>query len=99
MRSDPGRSGPVSHRLRILLCANTEVRETVVTGEGVARLDRIADLEWLPSEGGCDDPDVWGGPSPDPADAERLRARIGGADIVLVCHGAPYVDGPLMDTA
>jgi phosphoglycerate dehydrogenase-like enzyme len=99
MPSDPGRSDPIVGRPRILLCANAEVRETVVTGEGVERLARIADLDWLPSEGVCDDPDVWGGPSPDPADARRLRERIGGADILLVCHGAPYVDGPMMDAA
>lgn len=99
MPSERQTAGPIDVWPRILLCANAEVRETVVTGEGVARLARIADLEWLQSEGICDDPDVWGGPSPDPADADRLRERIGDVDILLVCHGAPYVDGPLMDAA
>lgn len=83
----------------MLVCANTEVRETVIVGEGRARLDRLADWEWLPSEGICDDPDLWGGPSPDPADAERLRRRLGDVDILLICHGAPFVDGPTMDVA
>ena len=86
-------------RPRVLICSNATVREEIVSGEGVARLERLADWEWLQSEGVCTRPDVWGGPSDDPADAEQLRARLrqGDVDILLVCHGSPLVDGGILD--
>ena len=86
-------------RPRVLICANSQVRQEIVSGEGVARLEQIAEWEWLPSEGVCTRPGVWGGPSDDPADAERLRAKIGDVDILLVCHGSPLIDGAMMDAA
>ena len=88
-----------SARPRVLLCANTATRDEIVAGEGVARLEAFADWEWLPSEGVCTRPGVWGGPSDDPADAERLREKIGDADILLVCHGSPYIDASILDHA
>jgi phosphoglycerate dehydrogenase-like enzyme len=45
---------------------------------------------------------VWGGPSEDPADAERLRAKLAerpGFDALIVCHGAPLVDAAVLDAA
>lgn len=89
----------MTDRPKVLICANTTVREQYVTGEGVARLDALADWEWLPSEGVCTRPGVWGGPSDDPADAERLRAKIGPFDALIVCHGAPYVDDSVFAAA
>jgi phosphoglycerate dehydrogenase-like enzyme len=86
-------------RPRVLICANTATRNEIVSGEGLARLESFADWEWLPSEGVCTRPGVWGGPSDDPADAERLRAKIGEADILLVCHGSPYIDDAMLDAA
>jgi D-3-phosphoglycerate dehydrogenase len=88
-------------RPRVLICANSAVREELVSGEGVARLERIADWEWLPSEGFCTQPGVWGGPSDDPADTERLRERLGrgDVDILLICHGSPLIDGAMLDAA
>jgi phosphoglycerate dehydrogenase-like enzyme len=88
-----------SKRPRVLICANSATRTDIVSGEGVARLEQLADWEWLPSEGVCTQPGVWGGPSEDPADAERLKARIGDADILLVCHGSPYIDDAILDAA
>src|SRR4051794_23317922 len=89
------RNDDMPERPRVLICANSTVREEIVSGEGVARLERIADWEWLPSEGICTQPGVWGGPSDDPADAERLRTRLrqGDIDILLICHGSPLIDG------
>jgi D-3-phosphoglycerate dehydrogenase len=84
---------------KVLLCSNTQVRQEIMSSEGVARLEQIADWEWLPSEGTCTIPGVWGGPSDDPADAERLRAKIGDVDALLVCHGSPMIDGTMMDAA
>jgi phosphoglycerate dehydrogenase-like enzyme len=85
--------------MKVLLCANTTVREDYWTGEALARLERIAEWDWLPSEGVSTRPGVWGGPSEDPAEAERLRARVGDVDILVVCHGAPYVDSSILDAA
>ena len=87
---------------RVLICCNAVVRREYVTGEGVARLERLADWEWLPSEGVSTRPGVWGGPSEDPADAERLRAKLSqepGFDALVVCHGAPFVDAAMLDGA
>jgi phosphoglycerate dehydrogenase-like enzyme len=86
-------------RPRVLLCATPTVREEYWTGEALARLERIADWDWLRSEGACTRPGVWGGPSEDPAEAERLRRRIGDVGVLVVCHGSPLVDGALMDAA
>src|SRR5439155_1406760 len=84
----------------VLLCANTTVRETYAVGEGVARLEQLATWEWLPSEGTSNRPGVWGGPSDDPADAERLRVKLAqGVDALIVCHGSPYIDASVLEAA
>ncbi len=91
----------MSERTRVLICCNSTVRHDYVAGEGLERLERLADWEWLPSEGAmAQDVNRWGGPSDDPADKERLRTKLGdGFDALVVCHGAPYIDGPLLDSA
>src|SRR5215210_5486122 len=91
----------MSTRPRVLISCNSTVRREYVAGEGLARLERLADWEWLPSEGPLSTAvDRWGGPSEDPADKERLKLKLGdGFDALIVCHGAPYVDGPLLDSA
>lgn len=86
-------------RPRVLLCANAQVRQEIMSGEGVARLEQIADWEWLQSEGICNRPGVWGGPSEDPAEIEALRAKLHDVDVLLVCHGSPLIDGAMMDAA
>src|SRR5437870_12247695 len=92
-------TAPGAVRRRVLLCCNTTVRENYAVGEGLARLERPADWEWLPSEGTSTRPGVWGGPSEDPAAYERLRARIGEFDALLVCHGSPLVDAGILAAA
>jgi len=92
--NDRGRARP-----RVLLCANATVREEYWTGEGLGRLERIADWDWLPSEGICTREGVWGGPSEDPAEIERLRAKIKDYDVLVVCHGSPLIDGAMLDAA
>jgi len=71
-----------------------------VTGEGLERLEHMADWEWLPSEGTSSRQGVWGGPSDDPADAARLATRLAeGFDALITCHGAPYLDASILDAA
>ena len=86
-------------RPRVLLCCNATVREEYAAGEGVARLEALADWEWLPSAGVCTRPGVYGGPSEDPDDAEHLRSRIGSFDALIVCHGAPMIDAAMLEAA
>ena len=38
-------------RPRILVCCNSIVRREYVAGEGLQRLEHLADWEWLPAEG------------------------------------------------
>lgn len=88
-----------SARPRLLLCANAAVRNEIMAGEGVARLERLVEWEWLPSEGICTRPGVWGGPSEDPVEIEALKRKLGDVEILLVCHGSPYVDAAVLDAA
>jgi phosphoglycerate dehydrogenase-like enzyme len=81
----------------VLVCCNPTVRREYITGEGLPRLEQLADWDWLPSEGTSTRPDVWGGPSEDPAEAQRLRDKVSeGYDALIVCHGAPYVDDSVL---
>lgn len=89
----------MSDRPRVLICANAATRNEIVAGEGVARLEQIADWEWLPSEGICTRPGVWGGPSEDPVEIEALRAKLADVDVLLVCHGSPLIDAAMLDAA
>lgn len=92
----------MSERPRVLLCANEAVRDAYARKDVVARLERLVEWEWLPSEGQARTAATgweWGGPSADPADAARLRGKIGAFDALVVCHGAPYVDGAILDAA
>jgi phosphoglycerate dehydrogenase-like enzyme len=87
-------------RPRVLLCFNQSVRERYIKPDEIERLESFADWEWLQSEGVSTQPGVWGGPSEDPADTERLRNKLSeGFDALIVCHGAPYIDGQVLDSA
>jgi D-3-phosphoglycerate dehydrogenase len=86
-------------RHQVLLCANTTVHETYTVGEGLARLAQLADLDWLPSQGTSTGPG-WGGPSEDPAEAQRLRDKLAqGVEALIVCHGSPFIDASVLDAA
>jgi D-3-phosphoglycerate dehydrogenase / 2-oxoglutarate reductase len=88
----------MSDRPRVLVCCNTPVHDGYLVGEALRRLNDLADWEWLHSEGESTRRDLWGGPSEDPADTERLCGKIAeGYDALIVCHGAPYVDGAVLD--
>src|SRR5438105_1577924 len=88
----------MSDRPRVLFCCNATVKRDYLTGEGVARLERLAGWEWLPSEGTSNRPGVWGGPSEDPDEVQRLQQKIAeGFDALVVCHGSPYIDAAVLD--
>jgi phosphoglycerate dehydrogenase-like enzyme len=91
----------VTDRPRVLVACNSTVHDEYLSGEGVARLEALADWEWLPCEGtSSNTPDRWGGPSTDPADTNRLRDKLAeGFDALIVCHGSPYVDASVLDGA
>jgi phosphoglycerate dehydrogenase-like enzyme len=90
----------MNDRPRILVCCNSTVRRDYVTGEGLERLQRIAGWDWLPSEGTSTRVDLWGGPSEDPADAEKLRTKLAdGYDALIVCHGSPLIDASILERA
>lgn len=88
-----------SARPRVLLCFNRNARENYATAPDLERLEAIANWDWLPSEGAPAQPGVWGAPSGDPADAERLRARVGDVDALVVADGAPMIDASIFDVA
>lgn len=60
----------------------------------MARLDALAEWEWLPLEGG---PRF--GPNPDPAALDALLGRIGEAEALVVCHGSPLIDATVLERA
>jgi phosphoglycerate dehydrogenase-like enzyme len=85
---------------RVLVCCNSTVRNDYIIGEGLPRLESLAEWEWLPSEGTSTRPGVWGGPSDDPADATRLVSKLAeGYDALVVCHGSPYIDADVFNAA
>ena len=88
-----------NERPRVLICCNAESRERYVVGEALPRLEALADWEWLPSEGKSTREGVWGGPSEDPAEAERLREKIAPFDALVICHGAPLIDRSVLERA
>ena len=93
----------MSDRPRVLLCFNSTVRASYVTDPDLDRLSQVAEWDWLPSEGAqrLGSPGSWdtANPSLDPADAKQLRERIDGYDALVVCHGAPYIDQLILDSA
>ncbi|MBV9322902.1 MAG: hypothetical protein JO352_03820 [Chloroflexi bacterium] len=90
----------MTDRLRVLFCCNSTVKRDYLTGEALARLERFADWEWLQSEGTSSRPGIWGGPSEDPVEMDRLRGKIAeDFDALVICHGAPYVDAGVLDRA
>lgn len=91
--------GPeVRKRPTVLVVMDGRLRERFLLAADLERLARIADVEYvteLPSLPGTrrffanDDPDAAG----------LVKARLGGVDAMIVCHGSPRITGALMDAA
>jgi phosphoglycerate dehydrogenase-like enzyme len=81
-------------RPAVVLACKPAVRAGVVRDEQLDRLRRIADFRY----GEFDRPsDYTVPPPPDPEADRRLIDLVGGADALVVCHGAPRITGEIMD--
>lgn len=83
-------------RPRVLLVSNQNVHDRYVTRPDLDRLAQFADFDWLESSvtGGS-----WTETPDDPAAVERLAARVGDVDALLVCHGSPRISDAILDRA
>jgi D-3-phosphoglycerate dehydrogenase / 2-oxoglutarate reductase len=81
-------------RPKLLLACSQQVYNGYVPPDELARLETFADFEWFECNGGKSF-----GPNEDAAVAEKLRARVGEIDGLLICHGAPTIDAAIMDAA
>jgi len=77
-----------------LLVFNEQVFNDYFRPDDRARLSQFAEWEWLPMDGG-----VRYGANPDEAARARLHERVGDADGIIVCHGAPLIDADILDRA
>jgi len=83
-----------ARRPKVLLAFNQRVYEDYFRPADRERLSRFAAWEWLPSEGG-----QHFGANDDPVARAALLARIGDADGLVVCHGAPLIDAAILEAA
>ena len=81
-------------RPKVLLICNERVRDIYMTAPDLERLNTFADWEWFAWEGG-----QLFGPNEDSAAAAQLFDRVGEADGIVVCHGAPRISAEVMDRA
>jgi phosphoglycerate dehydrogenase-like enzyme len=79
---------------RVLIVCNQEVRDVYLRADDLERLAGFAGWEWLPSEGGRGFE-----PNDDPGARARLLDKVGDVEGIVVCHGAPKIDGEVMDRA
>ncbi|MCB0142193.1 MAG: hydroxyacid dehydrogenase [Caldilineaceae bacterium] len=63
----------------------------------LARLERFASWQWLPCDGGGRS--TFARAAEDPESSAAIRAQIGAADALVVCHGAPYIGASILDAA
>ena len=81
-------------RPKVLIVCNKHVHDVYLRPDDLDRLATFAEWEWLPSEGG-----QGFAPNEDPAAVQLLLARVGEVDGVVVCHGAPRIDGSVLERA
>jgi D-3-phosphoglycerate dehydrogenase len=84
----------VPDRPSILVVANRRAYEQMLLPANVERLRQFADFEWLE----CDvqfDRTNWTTVPDDPRATERVAARVGDFDGLIVCHGSPRI-GPVI---
>jgi D-3-phosphoglycerate dehydrogenase len=83
-------------RRRVGLACNELVRRRYIDAVDLARLEPFADFVYEPFSVASDLMD----PAPrDPAAEAKLAAFAANLDVLVVCHGAPYVSGDLLSGA
>lgn len=83
-------------RPKILFAFSQRVWDGFVDPAELARLETFADWDLVPCEGGGS---TYFRAHDDSATSDALREKIGDADALIVCHGAPFVDASIMDAA
>ncbi len=83
-------------RPKILFAFSQHVWDGFVDPVELARLETFADWDWIPCEGGGS---TYFRAHDDSATSDALREKIGDADALIVCHGAPFVDAKILDAA
>ena len=81
-------------RPKVLMAFSRRAYERVIDAEQLERMATFAEHDWLECEG-------WGidQANHDPAVVAALTNCIGDYDGLIVCHGAPRIDGPMLDRA
>jgi len=85
---------PLEKRPRVLLAFNQKSRDDLFPPANVARLDAAFDWYWLHLEGGENQ-----GPNEDPAALDTLQGAVGDVEALVVCQGAPLIDGRILHYA
>ena len=85
-------------RPQVLLVANRDVYTRMILPPDRERLERFADFDWLE----CDVPfdrTTWTSVPDAPEATERVAARVGDVDALIVCHGSPRIANQILDAA
>jgi D-3-phosphoglycerate dehydrogenase / 2-oxoglutarate reductase len=92
--NDPSRSPGQRHKVG--LACNEAVRRDYVGEADIARLEEVADFSYECFSVGS----VLGAPAPRHAEAEAELARFAtGFNVLVVCHGAPFVSSAVLERA
>jgi phosphoglycerate dehydrogenase-like enzyme len=83
-----------SARPKILLAFSPRVYEGYVDPASLARLERFADWEFFPCEGGG----IYS-TNEDPTAAAKLAEKLIDFDGIVICHGAPTLTEPVLEAA
>jgi len=83
-------------RPQLLFAFSQQVYDSFMDPAELRRLERFADWQWLPCEGGGR---TYFRAQEDVDTSDGLRAAIGRYDALVVCHGAPLVDTSILDAA
>ena len=81
-------------RPNLLLACDQRVRQNYLAAEDIERLERFADWDWFEAEGGS----IYT-TTPDESAAVELAARLGDTDGLIVCHGSPTINAPILEGA
>ncbi|MEZ4869939.1 MAG: hydroxyacid dehydrogenase [Caldilineaceae bacterium] len=83
-------------RPNVLFAFGQQVWDGFMDPAELPRLESFADWHWLPCEGGGR---TYFRAQEDPATSAAVRDVIAGYDALVLCHGAPWIDGTILDAA